>query len=206
MTLALLLAHAGEGHLFSFEMPPLHPILVNFTAGLIPTSLVADVLGRLTRRPSLHNAAWWMLLFGTVATPLTAAAGWLWLQQMSDMDMPTMTVHQWLGTALAAVFVGLAWWRWRYHRDGREPGAVYVMVAALVVAALVYQGHLGGGMSFGTAEPSHAMRGRPGPPDVVEGGPTEEQRQRTHSHDGPATRSSSQPTAADGWSDYIDVR
>jgi uncharacterized membrane protein len=50
MSVLLLLAHAGEGGGSAFfQMPPLHPILVNFTAALVPASLLSDVLGRLFR-------------------------------------------------------------------------------------------------------------------------------------------------------------
>src|SRR5438552_9346103 len=53
MNLMLLLAHGGDGGWFPHGAPPLHPILVNFTAALLPTSLLSDVLGRLLRRADL---------------------------------------------------------------------------------------------------------------------------------------------------------
>jgi hypothetical protein len=42
-----------------------------FTTALLPVSF-ADVLGKFTDRYSLTPAAWWMLLYGAIATPLTA--------------------------------------------------------------------------------------------------------------------------------------
>jgi plastocyanin len=36
----------------------IHPILVNFTAALLPLAFLSDVVGRLLQRQSLHNAAW----------------------------------------------------------------------------------------------------------------------------------------------------
>src|SRR5438045_2678361 len=54
MSFMFLLAHAGESAGgFHLELPLLHPILVHFTAALVPASLVSDVLGRLLRRQSL---------------------------------------------------------------------------------------------------------------------------------------------------------
>lgn len=164
-SLMLLLAHAGEsveGH--RVELPPLHPILVNFTAALVPASFVSDLLGRLLRKQSLTSAGWWMLLYAAVITPFTVIAGWLWRREMEGMDMPKMTIHQWLGTALVAVFLFLVIWRWRIHRrpDG-APSGRYLTCATVVVAALVFQGHLGGKMSFGSQEPQsdHALGQRP---------------------------------------------
>lgn len=132
------------------DIPPLHPILVNFTAALVPTSLVCDVLARLLNKESLRSTAWWTLCFATIVTPLTAAAGWWWLYDMEGMDMPEMKIHQWLGSILAAVFLGLCVWRWRFHRSARQPTAAYLVAAAVLVIALVVQGHLGGVVSFGS--------------------------------------------------------
>ena len=78
-------------------LPPVHPILVNFTAALVPVSLASDVMGRLLRKPTLVAAGWWTLFYATLATPLTVLAGWYWLRQMSDMDHPEMAIHKWRG-------------------------------------------------------------------------------------------------------------
>src|SRR6476646_10797974 len=56
----------------------LHPILVNFTAALLPLALLSDLLGRWLKRSSLHSAAAWMVLYAAIITPLTGAAGWWW--------------------------------------------------------------------------------------------------------------------------------
>lgn len=136
------------------SLPPLHPILVNFTAALVPASLLSDVLARVLKRESLRSAAWWMLLYAAVITPLTATAGWFWLDDMGGMDHREMDVHKWLGTALTVVFLLLAAWRGRFHARGVAPGALYLITVGLVVAALTLQGHLGGMMSFGTGEAS----------------------------------------------------
>jgi uncharacterized membrane protein len=122
--------HAGEGHDGGFAFPPVHPLLVNFTAALVPVSLVTDVLGHITGRQSLYAAGWWTLVFGTVITPLTVLAGWLWLDQMGGMSHTAMAVHQWLGTALVGAFGSLLAWRWRYYRD-RPPAAPFLLAAAV---------------------------------------------------------------------------
>ncbi len=79
---------------------------------------------------------------------LTVLAGWLWLRQMSGMDMPEMTIHKWLGTALAVVFAALVLWRWRIHRrEDAAPSWGYsiifkvegdVLAAAVVALPMLY--------------------------------------------------------------------
>lgn len=134
----------------SFTPDHIHPILVNFTAALVPASFASDVLGRISRKQSLHHAAWWMLLFAAIITPFTALAGWLWKRSVgSSLPPASIMTHQWLGITLACLFIILALWRWSIYSRDKVPGAPYLLFALLVVLALVYQGTLGGTMVFG---------------------------------------------------------
>src|SRR5215468_10322692 len=82
----------------SFPIPwsHIHPVLVHFTTALLPVSFVSDLVGRYAKLESLVHAAWWMLLYGALATPLTALAGLIWSVSMGDAD-PLMSTHKWLG-------------------------------------------------------------------------------------------------------------
>jgi uncharacterized membrane protein len=80
----------------------LHPILVNFTAALVPVSVASDFIGRLCKIESLRNTGWWTLFYATVVTPFTAITGWLfWMGD--DNGVTGMTIHKWLGTGLAVL-------------------------------------------------------------------------------------------------------
>jgi uncharacterized membrane protein/plastocyanin len=128
----------------------IHPILVNFTAALLPLALLSDLLGRAFRRQSLHKAAWWMVLYAAAITPLTVAAGWWW-KHVAGPNLPAnlITIHQWLGTSLAGGFVVLAVWRWSIYKRDVRPTVAYLAYAFIIVLALIYQGSLGGTMLFG---------------------------------------------------------
>ena len=64
-----------------------HPILVNFTAALVPVSVGSDVLGWVFGKQSLRDTGWWTLCFAAVITPFTAIAGWLfWMKD--DVGVP----------------------------------------------------------------------------------------------------------------------
>ena len=125
----------------------LHPFLVDFTAALVPVSVFSDLAGRLIKSEPLRHTAWWTLLYATIVTPLTAVAGWLfWMPD--DNGVTGMTIHKWLGTGLALLLFGLFAWRWRLRRRQQWPTIGYFIAGAVFIAALAYQGHLGGVQVF----------------------------------------------------------
>lgn len=129
----------------------LHPILVNFTAALVPVSFASDVLGRITNRDSFRHTGWWTLLYAACITPLTGLAGMWWKSKAADAIPPELLrYHQWLGISLAVVLIVLCSWRWRFHKTDVAPSATYLGVALLGVIGLIIQGELGGKMLFGS--------------------------------------------------------
>ena len=147
LTCAAAGGHGGGGGGGSF--PPFHPILVNFTAALIPASFAADLLGAWFRKDGLRATGWWTLLLAAIVTPFTAAIGWLWMNSMGHMDHWQMSYHQWIGVSIAAATLLMVAWRGWLWRHSRGPGWGYGLVAAPLLAALLVQGDLGGSMSFG---------------------------------------------------------
>jgi uncharacterized membrane protein len=144
-----------HGQLFAMFFSPIspshiHPILVNFTAALIPASIASDVLGRLLKKQSLHDAAWWMLLYAAAITPFTAVAGLLWKPSVAEMlPREMLLTHQWLGISLATLFIILALWRRAFYARQAGPTTGYLVFGLLVLAGLMYQGNLGGTMLLG---------------------------------------------------------
>jgi uncharacterized membrane protein len=140
-----------------------HPILINFTAALIPVSVGSDILARIFDRQTLRDTAWWTLCFAAAITPFTAAAGWLfWMED--DDGVAAMTIHKWLGTTMAALLVGLVLWRWRFFKSNSRPSVIYLLVALVVVGAVVYQGYLGGDQTFSM----FGVPGAPSPPNAIQ--------------------------------------
>jgi uncharacterized membrane protein len=145
LTLAFLL---GDGAASAWSSVPFHPVLVNFTAALLPASFLFDLLGAWTKKPSLRAAGWYTLLLAAIITPFTALAGWLWLGSMGDMDHWQMPIHKWLGTSAAVLVILYACWRGWLYRHDRSPGWLYAIAALVLFAALLCQGDLGGSMTF----------------------------------------------------------
>jgi uncharacterized membrane protein len=130
----------------AFTPDHLHPILVNFTSALIPASVASDAGGRIFHKPTLHSAAWWMLIYATALTPLTSLAGLWWKQKLgTTLPADQIAEHMWLGIGLAVSFVILLLWR----RKSYPPSIAYFAFAAVVIVALLIQGALGGQMVFG---------------------------------------------------------
>lgn len=139
---------AAAGHEHHLAMPPAHPLLVNFTAGLFPAALLAEALGRWRRRASLTSAGWWMLFFAAVSAPFTVIAGWDWYRDVGDMGHWQMAIHPWLGSGVSAAIVALALWRRRFLLRGEDVSRSYFAAGAAILVALAVQGHLGATMSF----------------------------------------------------------
>src|SRR5262249_44735530 len=114
----------------SFSAQDIHPVLVNFTAALIPASAASDMFGKVLRNQYITHAAWWMLVCASAITPFTVLAGWYWKRSVEAMLPPgTITVHQWLGTSLAVLFLVLAGWRFGIHRRDQAPTVAYFLLA-----------------------------------------------------------------------------
>jgi uncharacterized membrane protein len=125
----------------------LHPVLVDFTAALVPVSVGSDCAARLLRKDALGETAWWCLAYAVFITPFTALSGWLfWMKD--DTGSNGMAVHKWLGTSMVLLLAGLFAWRSRFRARAQAVSGAYMALGLLLVALLVYQGYLGGVQVF----------------------------------------------------------
>lgn len=125
----------------------LHPILVNFTEGLIPVSIACDCAARFLKNESLRNTGWWTLAIATLVTPLTAITGWFfWMKD--DNDVTGMAIHKWLGTGFTVLLFALFAYRLMLHIKGVWAPVAYLILGAILVGVLSYQGYLGGEQVF----------------------------------------------------------
>ena len=134
----------------SFSLQHLHPILVNFTAGLVPASIASDLIGRSTRKTTFYSAAWWMLCYAAAITPFTAIAGFIWKQSVEAVTpAEILRFHERLGVILTALLAALTVWRGLLYRRSQTPGGTYFAAAFTLLLAFMYQGSVGGFMAFG---------------------------------------------------------
>ena len=133
-------------------MAPLHPALVHFPIALVVFSFIADLLGRLTRKPSLRAAGFWSLIGALVFGAITAATGYYDMTRTRGVLGDTfryVDFHMDVGFILVGAVVVLTVWRWiLYTRRDSVPGFPYFIVALLVMGLVLFQGWYGGEMVF----------------------------------------------------------
>ncbi|MBI4583542.1 MAG: DUF2231 domain-containing protein [Planctomycetes bacterium] len=142
--------------------PYLHPPIVHFTIALVAASVLFDLLGVLLGKDSLHAAAWWNLLAGTIAVILTVATGLL-AERAAEHDEAAhgvLEVHKAIG--LTALAMTLALFTWRAFAKGRLPRrlrALYLLVSVLTMGTVLAGGYFGGELVFGHGVGVRAVQG-----------------------------------------------
>ena len=130
----------------SIGLQEMHPAMVHFPIALLPLSLGADVLGRLTGDYAL-------LEMGRRTMPLaaagavTAAAFGLIAQQAVHAEGQAhdlLVTHRTLNAGLVGITLGMAAKRMRSSR----PSLGYLAVGLAALGAMGYSAYLGGRMSY----------------------------------------------------------
>lgn len=127
-----------------------HGATTHFPIALLFVSAGLDVFAR--RWPGLRSAAWLLLALGaagTVLGTLTGLAAHFAYENVERLHDP-IERHQNLGFATTAIFVGLAAWRWRSLRLGKDVGGtrLYLILMLSGLAVLGLTGFLGGSLNL----------------------------------------------------------
>ena len=132
-------------------MPPVHPALVHFPIALVTLSVVADVLGFVGERSSLHAAGWWGLAGAALGAALAIPAGLFDMnrEQIGHDAHKRVHTHMKVGLVLFAALAGLTMWRWLIYIDQSfRIGWGYLVAAVLVLGLTFVQGWLGTELVF----------------------------------------------------------
>jgi len=125
----------------------LHPVAAHFPVALLLMAALAELL--LAQRPALglETTVRFLVAGGAAGAVIAALLGWFaagW--RLADRSQ-TLGVHRWNGSAVAGVAILAAWFAFR---SNRRTGLRVTL--AVLAAALVVQGYLGGEMVLG---PNH---------------------------------------------------
>lgn len=128
------------------RLQEVHPALVHFPLTLLPLSIGADLLGRLTGSEALLNLGRRTMPLA-VASALAAGAAGLMAQTEVEADgeaLAMLKTHRTLNLGLVTVAAAMA-----AYRAGKErPSAAYLGVGIAGLAALTYSAYLGGAMVY----------------------------------------------------------
>jgi len=167
-----------------------HPFIDHFTVALILLGVVTDLAASIfsVRLWIRYMALSLMVLGALAAAGSNITGGWeadrVW-EAVTGPGKDVLERHAWWGDVLPWVFAGLALWRLGVQFVGIVAASrpIYLLVAILAGAAIVYQGHLGGVMVYDygigsallatsqTAAPSPSP-GQPGPEASISPAPS----------------------------------
>ena len=127
-----------------------HGATTHFPIALLFVSAGLDVAAR--RWPGLRSAAWLLLALGAVGAvvgTLTGLAAHFAYENVERLHDP-IERHQNLGFVSTAIFAGLAAWRWRSLRLGKDAGGtrLYGILMLVGLAVLGLTGLLGGNLNL----------------------------------------------------------
>src|SRR5215469_11325668 len=132
-----------------------HPFVDHFTVAVILLGIVTDLIASLfSSRLWLKYMALALMVFGAIATfGSNVTGGWEAGRVWDSVTGPGKTVlerHAWWGDVLPWVFGGLAVWRLGVQFLGFIAASrpIYLLVALLAAALIIYQGHLGAVMVY----------------------------------------------------------
>ena len=128
-----------------------HVLSVHFPIGLLIAAAVSEMLGLMTRRPWLHDAARFCVWGGAIGTVIAVPLGWLLLGGDTHLDDFITAVHRQAGTVMffwAIVLVVVM--EIARHKHGNAWSWAYRLMLLGGAALVGITGHFGGMMVHGT--------------------------------------------------------
>jgi uncharacterized membrane protein len=122
---------------------PIHPMLIPFPLGLLATSLVFDVIHRLTGNEPWAEVAYWMIVAGIIGGLAAAPFGWIdWFAIPEGTRAKSIGLWHGVGNVVVLALFVVSWF---LRRDApAEPGILAFVLSLAGVALAVVTGWLGG--------------------------------------------------------------
>lgn len=128
-------------------MHPIHPMVVHFPIALLTVSLLFDLISMRWKSASFRDAGLYTLLAGLLGAAAAVVTGAIAEETVEDSDIPEalLNIHETLGYATLALFIGLLGLRLLMRRGVvREIPALYVTLGFIGVVVLLVTGYYGG--------------------------------------------------------------
>ena len=126
---------------------PVHPILIVFPLGILPTAVTCDIIFWVTHNPILARMAYWLIAAGVLSGLFAAIFGfadWLGL----DSGTRAKRIGLWHAAVMDFVVILFAasWWLRRGNPDA--PTTVAISLGIVAVCFALVGGWLGGEMVY----------------------------------------------------------
>jgi uncharacterized membrane protein len=133
-----------------WDLPQLHAAVNDLPAALLLMAVLFEFLALINRRESLHAAAFWMLLTGSIGAIAAVATG-IAAEEGAALSGPAHDLlerHETLAFVVLGVFAPLTVWRLvRRAMQGTER-TIYLTLAMVGVVLLVATSKIGGSLVF----------------------------------------------------------
>jgi uncharacterized membrane protein len=128
---------------FKFAGHPLHPILIAFPLGLLPTAVAFDTTALLLSQNRWFNISFWIMaagILGGIAATVPGLVDWIAIPN----DTRAKAIGSWHGggNALVLILFAMSWFIRRGHAEVPTNGALVLSFSAVVLA--LFTGWLGG--------------------------------------------------------------
>ncbi len=122
---------------------PIHPMLIPFPLGLLATSVVFDIIHRLTGNEPWAEVAYWMIVAGIIGGLAAAPFGWIdWFAIPDGTRAKAIGLWHGVGNVFVLVLFAVSWFLRRDAPDQPELLAFVLSLAGVALAA--FTGWLGG--------------------------------------------------------------
>lgn len=130
-----------------------HPLSSHFPIALLIVALPAEIMWKLTRKPSWKATVRYCVMLGAAGAVVTATLGWCDASSLSftGTSAEVLVWHRWLGTATAIWAVLTAGLSELAHRRGNPHGLRSGFRLALVAGIFLVSaaGYLGASLIYG---------------------------------------------------------
>jgi uncharacterized membrane protein len=127
----------------------LHSVVIHFPIAMIVGAFAVELFGWWRGTAAWRETARVMLVVAAIGAVTAMILGWFAGGFYLTDRNPILTIHRWLGTAIAAATLFLVWLTMRSRRDPAEPRALYWWTLGTLTVAVAVQGFLGGTFMHG---------------------------------------------------------